>query len=150
MTRKRSRPAALVLAIAALAAGAGAPHAQPATTPASAPPRLELNKLEVDGQNCRVYLMADNGKGEAYRSFKVDLFVLDTDGIVAKRVVLELAPLAAKKTVIRLFDIAAVPCSRFGRILLNDVLACEAETGARQNCLAETETTSKASVPLVK
>jgi hypothetical protein len=126
-------------------------HAQPAASPpaASAPVRLELNRLEAEGQNCRVYLLADNSKGEAYRSFKVDLFVLDTDGVAAKRVVLELGPIAAGKTLIRLFDIAGVACTRFGRVLLNDV-TCEAEPGARPNCLADTRTESKATVPFVK
>ena len=153
MMRKRTGPMVIFSAFAMTLASVGTAYAQPAASPpanAAAPLRLELNRLEPDGQNCRVYLLADNSKGEAYRSFKVDLFVLDTDGVAAKRVVLELGPIAAGKTLIRLFDIPAVPCARFGRMLLNDVLACEAEAGARQNCLADTRTDSKASVPFAK
>jgi hypothetical protein len=150
--RKRHGPAAMLLA--ALLAGAGAASAQPAAPPPSSnspvPLRLELNRLEADGQNCRVYLLADNSKGEAYRSFKVDLFVLDSEGVAAKRVVLELGPIAAAKTMIRLFDIQGVACSRFGRVLLNDVLACEGESGTRQGCLADTRTESKTSAPFAK
>jgi hypothetical protein len=29
-----------------------------------------------------------------------------------------------------------LPCSRFGRVLLNDVLTCEAVSGAREGCAA--------------
>lgn len=138
-------------ALALMLAVATAAHAQPAAAPASdAPLRLELNRLEAEGSNCRVYLLADNSKGEAYRSYKVDLFVLDTDGVAAKRVVLELGPIAGNKTLIRLFDIQGVPCTKFGRVLLNDVLACESEAGARQNCLADTRTESKTSVSFAK
>jgi hypothetical protein len=151
--RRRLGPIALSALLAAIAAGTGAAAqtaAPSAPSNASVPLRLELNRLEADGQNCRVYLLADNSKGEAYRAFKVDLFVLDTDGVAAKRVVLELGPIAAAKTMIRLFDIQAVPCARFGRVLLNDVLACEGESGARESCLADTKTESKTSAPFVK
>jgi hypothetical protein len=146
----------LTLASAALTGmGATAGRAQ---TPAPAGPkeamstpiRLELNRLEENGDSCRAYLLIDNSTGTAHRSFKIDLFVLDTEGIAAKRVVLELGPVAAKKTVIRLFDIQGVPCAKFGKVLLNDVLGCESATGEKQNCLAMTTTDSKASVPLVK
>jgi hypothetical protein len=94
--------------------------------------------------------MVDNSAGTAHRSFKVDLFVLDTDGVAAKRVVLELGPVAEKKTLIRLFDIQGVPCTKFGKVLLNDILGCESATGEHQNCLASTTTASKVAVPLVK
>ena len=76
--------------------------------------------------------------------------MLDTDGIAAKRTVLELGPVTAKKTLIRLFDIQGVACTKFGKVLLNDVLGCENEAGERQNCLASTTTNTKAAVPLIK
>ena len=122
----------------------------PATPSASAPIRLELNRLEADGDNCHAYLLIDNSAGTAHRSFKVDLFVLDTDGIATKRVLLELGPIAAKKTLIRLFDIQNLPCAKFGKVLLNDVPVCDTETGEHQSCLASTTTDSKAAVPLIK
>ena len=68
----------------------------------------------------------------------------------ALKLALELGPLAAKKTLIRLFEIQNVACTRFGKVLLNDVLGCDSETGEHQNCLASTTTESKAAVPLVK
>ena len=151
----RSIGAALSLGLAIASAYATIGQAQAPAPPAaadaaSAPIRLELNRLESDGDNCRAYLLIDNSKGTSHRSFKVDLFVLDTEGIAAKRVVLELGPVAAKKTLIRLFDIQGVPCAKFGKVLLNDVLGCEDAAGQRQNCLANTTTDSKAAVPLVK
>jgi hypothetical protein len=141
----------LAVALTSACANVGWAQAPAAPTqPASAPIRLELNRLEADGDNCRVYLLIDNSSGTAHRSLKVDLFVLDTDGIAAKRVLLELGPLAAKKTRIRLFDIQGVACTKFGKVLLNDVPDCENETGEHQDCLASTTTESKTAVPLIK
>jgi hypothetical protein len=141
----------LAIALASACANVGWAQAPAAPTEtASAPIRLELNRLEADGDNCRATLLIDNSSGTAHRSFKVDLFVLDTDGIAAKRTVLELGPVAAKKTLIRLFDIQGVACTKFGKVLLNDVLGCENGAGEHQNCLASTTTDSKAAVPLIK
>lgn len=116
----------------------------------AAPLRLELNRLEPQGENCRAYLLIDNAKGEALRSLKLDLFALDADGVAAKRLAVEVGPVPEKKTLIKLFDFPGLACARFGRVLLNEVLACEGAGGPREDCLAALQTTSKTSVPFVK
>jgi hypothetical protein len=110
----------------------------------ASPIRIELNKLEKSGEACRAYLLIDNGKGEALRSLKLDLFALDPDGVIAKRVALEVGPFDAGKTVVKVFEFAGLPCDRLARILLNDVMACDAPDGARTDCLARIETASRA------
>ena len=108
-----------------------------------APIHLELNRLEAQGDACRAYLLADNARGEAWRSLKLDLFVLDPGGVAQKRLALEAGPIAAHKTVIKVFDLAGLACGAVGRVLLNDVLACETAAGPRTDCLDRVETSSK-------
>lgn len=110
---------------------------------APAPIRLELNRLEPQGESCRAYLLIDNGKGEALKSFKVDLFAMDTDGVAQRRLAVEVGPVPARKTLIKLFDFAGLACPRFGRVLLNDVIACEGPSGPRADCVGLVETASR-------
>jgi hypothetical protein len=109
-----------------------------------APIRIELNRLEAQGENCRTYLLIDNAKGDALRSLKLDIFALDTDGVAAKRIAVEVGPVPEKKRLIKLFDLAGLSCPRVGSILPNDVLACEGAQGPQEGCLSRIETLSKA------
>ncbi len=105
--------------------------------------KLELNRLEPAGESCRTYLMVDNSKGQALRSMKVDLFAFDQEGIAQKRLAVELGPVGERKTIVRLFDFPGIACPKIGRILLNDVLACEGGEASRETCLERIETASK-------
>ncbi|MET0531754.1 MAG: Tat pathway signal protein [Microvirga sp.] len=116
-----------------------------------APVRIELNKVEAAGENCQTYFLIDNKNGEAWRSLKLDLFALDTDGVAAKRLAVEVGPVPGRKTLIKLFDFPGLSCRRFGRVLLNDVVACEGALSSREECLSAIETASKVeSVPFAK
>lgn len=117
---------------------------------ASPAPRLELNRLEPQGESCRAYLMVDNAGGEALKTLKLDLFALDTDGVAQRRMALEAGPVPANKTLFRLFDIAGLACPKLGRLLLNDVMACEGAAGPREDCAAQIETRARGAVPFVK
>jgi hypothetical protein len=110
---------------------------------AATPLRLELNRLEPQGESCRVYLLIGNRKGKVVKALKVDLFALDTEGVAQRRVAIELGPVPADKTLIKLFDFSNLECSRFGSVLLNGVLACEGEAGPAEDCLSRIETVSK-------
>lgn len=107
------------------------------------PLRIELNKIEVAGENCRTYFPIDNQRGDSWRSLKLDLFALDPEGVAAKRLAVEIGPVPSRKTLIKLFDFPGLSCSRFGRVLLNDVLACEGAGSSREECLSAIETVSK-------
>ncbi|EIM24827.1 hypothetical protein [Microvirga lotononidis] len=118
---------------------------------ASSPLRIELNRIEAAGESCRTYFLIDNQKGESWKSLKLDLFALDTDGIAAKRLAVEVGPVPRRKTLIKLFDFPGLACPRVGRVLLNDVLTCDGASAAREECLSAIETASKVdSVSFVK
>jgi len=118
---------------------------------ATSPLRIELNKIETAGENCRTYFLIDNRNGESWRSLKLDLFALDTDGVAAKRLAVEVGPVPGRKTLIKLFDFPGLSCSRFGRVLLNDVVTCDGAANSREECLSVIEATSKVeAVPFAK
>lgn len=140
--RVRGLAAGFVVAAIIVVTGISAAQAEPAEGPAV---RLELNRLEPQGEACRVYLLIRNASGEAYRSYKLDLFAFDTGGVAAKRLAVETGPLPAGKTLVKLFDFADLPCARFGQVLLNDVLTCETASGPRPGCAASVVTASRVS-----
>jgi hypothetical protein len=159
------RVTALCLALSPLAAAtAGAnPAEAPATVtpaavsqPAGAPLRVELNKLETVAETCKAMLIVENGKGGPIRSLRLDLYAFDPDGIVQKRSMVELGPVPARKTALRQFEIAPTPCAQVGRVLLNDVAACDGKEISgqdltRESCLERIEPSSaKGAAPFVR
>lgn len=141
--------AALTTAIPSAMAQDTAPEAGSAAHAAvksdAAPLKIELNRLEPAGEACRTYMLVDNSRGPALKSLKVDLFAFDTEGVAQKRLAVELGPVQEKKTVVRLFDFAGLSCPKIGRLLLNDVLACEGGDATRETCLERIEPASKTS-----
>jgi hypothetical protein len=127
---------------------------------AEAPILLQLNKLEPlpeDGPGCRVFFVVRNLNAEPIRQLRLDLVLFGTDGVIARRLALDLAPLAAHKTSVRLFDLKGLPCDEIGRVLINDVLACQDGTTSstpsdqqRQGCLDRLSVSSLAKAPLTK
>ncbi|MGW5958695.1 Tat pathway signal protein [Methylorubrum thiocyanatum] len=122
-----------------------AKDAAPAAKSDVPPLKIELNRLEPAGEACRTYMLVDNSRGPALKSLKVDLFAFDTEGVAQKRLAVELGPVQEKKTVVRLFDFAGLACPKIGRLLLNDVLACEGGDATRETCLERIEPATKTS-----
>jgi hypothetical protein len=86
---------------------------------------IELNRLETVSGNCRTYLIFKNGTDHTYSDLKLDLVFFDKEGVIAKRMAVDAAPLMRNKTIVKLFDIPGLGCSKIRRILLNDVLTCD-------------------------
>lgn len=124
--------------------------------PAGPPLRVELNKLETVAEACKAVLVVENGKGGPIKSLRLDLYAFDPDGIVQKRSMVELGPLPARKTTLRQFEISPTPCAQVGRVLLNDVAACDGKDAAghdltRESCLERIEPSStKGAAPFVR
>jgi hypothetical protein len=103
---------------------------------------LELNKLaSVDG-GCRAFFVVRNDGDTAFDSLDLDLVTFRPDGVVGARFQVELAPLAADKTVVKPFDFADVACEAIDRVLLNAVVACAPPEPAA--CMRMIEPTSLA------
>ncbi|WP_343713992.1 Tat pathway signal sequence domain protein [Inquilinus sp.] len=144
MTSRRQSVSALsALLLAFSAAPALAAEASPNDV------SLELNTLEPRGQNCAVNMVFGTGD-DAYQSFKLDLVFFGTDGAIRKRLAVDAAPLRARKTSVKAFEISGLACDAIGSVLVNDVLDCRTEAGAVADCIDRVETKSRLPVALMR
>lgn len=112
--------------------------------------KIELNKLETRENACRAYFLFENSTKHDFSGFKLDLVVFGQDGVITKRLAVDVAPLPASKTTVKLFDIEGHKCNGIGRILINDVLDCRDKKGTRPDCVSLVAPASRSPVPFVK
>lgn len=136
-----------VIGAAWLAAALATPSAA-----AAEPGRLgiELNKLEEVTGACRAYLVFENGTDSAFTALKLDLVMFGPDGVIAKRLAVDGAPVPASKTIVKLFDIQGLGCGDVARILINDVMSCQDANGERSDCIGLIEPRSRSDVAFFK
>lgn len=106
---------------------------------------VELNKLEANGSGCQPYLVFENKTDIDFGSLKLDLVMFDVDGIIARRVAVEGAPLPPGKMAVKVFDLPDLACDQIGRVLLNGLTQCTGQEGDQSDCLALIDTASRAS-----
>lgn len=111
---------------------------------------IELNKVEASGKGCNMYFMLQNKTDSALQSYKLDLVLFDQDGVIAKQLVVETAPLSKGKTVVKAFPVAGMSCDEIGRLLLNDVPMCSDDKGAREDCTRITSVSSRTDIEFIK
>ena len=85
--------------------------------------KVELNAIETAGGKCRLSFVVENGSAVAIDSLKLDLAIFGRDGAIALRLLTEMAPIRANKTVVRSFDVGS-DCATIGSVLVNNVTAC--------------------------
>ena len=138
----------LVIGIAVLAAAGAAAAQDRKDAPAGL--SLELNKLEDREGSCRAYLVFDNRTNDGFDSFKLDLVLFGTDGIIIRRMAVEAAPLRPEKKAVKLFDIAGTACAAIGGVLVNDVMACHGGQREQPDCISQLTVASRVSATLMK
>jgi hypothetical protein len=111
---------------------------------------VELNKLEDQGGGCRVHLVILNKTAAAFDAYKLDLVLFGRDGIIARRIAVEIAPLRANKKSVKLFDVADLACPTIGSILVNDVLECSGPGATAASCIDGLQVSSRAGIELSK
>jgi hypothetical protein len=111
---------------------------------------IELNKLEQSEKGCRAFMVLNNGSESDFSSFKIDLVIFQTDGVIGKRFSIDLAPLRSKKKSVKLFEIDGTHCDKIGSLLINDVMDCKAGGAAVPSCLADLKASSLSQVQLSK
>jgi hypothetical protein len=89
-------------------------HAQSRAAVPSAPKKIsvELNKLEPVGRGCRAYVMIYNPTDSTYSVLKLDLVLFRPDGVIDRRIVIDIGPLRANKKDVKTLDLEATPCSQ--------------------------------------
>ena len=85
--------------------------------------RVELNTLETAENRCRMTFVIENKTARAVDSLKLDLALFNTDGAVYRRMVTDMGPVRAGKTVVKTFATDG-DCAQLGSLLVNEVAAC--------------------------
>ena len=113
-----------------------APATPVATTAVAATPTpvtLELNRLESVDDICRSYFVVGNNMTEPLTELQLDTFFFGPDDVVRQRVALTFENVRAERRKVVLFDLD-LACDDIGSILVNELLACTAESGPVQGC----------------
>jgi hypothetical protein len=111
---------------------------------------VELNKLEARDRGCRAYLVIDNPTEKSFEVFRLDLIFFRVDGVIDRRLALDLAPIRATKKLVKTFDLETTPCADLGSVLVNDVLECRGDGLNANECLALLVVNSRSPTPFSK
>ena len=85
--------------------------------------RVELNTVEHAENRCRMTFVIENKTSHAVDSLKLDLALFNTEGAVYRRMVTDMGPVRAAKTVVKTFATDG-DCAQLGALLVNEVTAC--------------------------
>lgn len=130
----------------AAAFGAMAAAAIPTGALAQSAPSLsvEFNGLEASDNGCRMTFVVNNGFPGTLQRATFEFALFDKAGVVDRLSVLEFKDLAPAKTKVTRFNLTGLDCANVGRILINEVTACEGESVDVAACRAALKTSSKA------
>ena len=110
------------------------------TTPTLA---LELNALQAADTGCRVTFLATNTLGAAVDRAGIEIAFFAGDGAIDRIVTLDFKGLTEGKTKVLQFQLAGPQCDGLGRVLVNDITACEGEITPASVCLDALEATTR-------
>jgi hypothetical protein len=116
--------------------------AVPCIATAAEPIRVELNAATPAQGQCRLSFVIENKANDALTSLKLDLVLFDRDGVIARRLIAEMGPLRAAKTVVKTFEVEDA-CNALGAFLIKDVAGCAPD--AANACLERLTPTSRVS-----
>jgi len=111
---------------------------------------IELNKAVDSGGGCLASFVVQNKLEQTLDRFSLDLFIFDKEGIIARQVLLDMAPLRKAKTTVANFSLIQVPCENIGKILVNNIPSCRSEDGNLLDCLTDLKVSSRNRIELTK
>ena len=104
---------------------------------------LELNALQPAEGGCRVTFLATNGLPAQLDRAAVEIAFFLRDGGIDRIVTLDFKALSPGKTKVLQFELAGLACPDLGRLLINDITACEGAGIAPTACLDNLVTSSR-------
>ncbi|WP_193336111.1 hypothetical protein [Devosia beringensis] len=119
---------------------------QPALAQESVPKAglaLELNALQPADAGCRVTFLATNSLPGQLDRTAVEIAFFLQDGGIDRIVTLDFKALSPGKTKVLQFELAGLACPDLGRLLINDITACEGTGIVPATCLDNLVTTSR-------
>ena len=112
--------------------------------------KIELNRLETIDGACVAYFVFRNSTARLYTEMQLDLVPFDKNELVLQRIALNPAPITAKKTTVKLFELSRSSCANLGRVLVNEVVRCETYNGVVPDCIDQLEFSSRTAVDLFR
>lgn len=111
--------------------------------PAAPSLAVELNALQPAENGCRVTFLATNNLGGQLDRAAVEVAFFTSDGAIDRIVTLDFKALAEGKTKVLQFELKNLSCDGIGRLLINDITACEGTGIAATACLDGLVTTTR-------
>ena len=81
---------------------------------------------------------------------RLDLVLFGTDGVIAKRLALDVGPVAPGRMQVRPFELRDEPCETIGSLLVNDTMLCKIGGTDRTDCMDRLRTASRVTAKLTK
>ena len=85
--------------------------------------RNELNAMETAENRSRLTFVIENKAAQNIDTLKLDFAMFNTDGAVYRRIIFDMAPVRANKTIVKTYAIDG-DCAQLGSLLVNEVTAC--------------------------
>lgn len=97
---------------------------------------LELNAAQPSEKGCRITFLATNELGGTLDRASVEMALFTIGGAIERIVTLDFKGLTEGKTKVLQFELANLDCANLGRVLINDITACQGDGLAAEACLA--------------
>jgi hypothetical protein len=97
---------------------------------------LELNALQQSDAGCRITFLAENRLGSEIGKSSFELALFGADGGIDRLVALDFGMLPDGKSRVVQFELKQLACDDIGRVLVNDITACEGAALTPATCLA--------------
>lgn len=107
---------------------------------------IELNAVQPGDGGCKVTFLAVNGFATELRRAAVETALFDATGAIERIVTLDFKALSPGKSKVLQFQLAGLDCANLGRVLINDITACDGDGLAPDACLAGLVTSSRAAI----
>jgi hypothetical protein len=113
---------------------------------------VELNKGENVEDSCRIYLLLNNQTSASFEKMEVEVVGFDREGVINQWLIVDLAPLAPGKRLVKPFDLPNSTCDSVHHILLNAAVSCSWTKGdpGVTDCLELLSPSSRAGIELWK
>ena len=97
---------------------------------------LELNALQQSDTGCRITFLAENRLGSEIGKSSFELALFGAEGGIDRLVALDFGALPEGKSRVVQFELKQLACDDIGRVLVNDITACEGGELTPAACLA--------------
>lgn len=136
---------ALIALVTAASFLSPVPHAGAQQAPADTI-GMELNRLEQNGEACRLTFVIRNDLGADLSGSGFEMVIFDDDGLVKLMTVFDFGALQSGKTVVKRFELPDTGCQSVSRILVNSAARCSGSGIDAAQCAAALRTANRSNI----